>query len=117
MRRIDPRAPWLPARDYFIGVTAKPNNLGPHHYGCAFEDTQTHVGERLELLLLIHMLATLLAWLGDIASQARHEICFKLSLLRQGWEQLRRTQQCLTDIKRPTWPQLRNLMAAHASGA
>lgn len=60
-----------------------------HRFGCAFEDTLTRSAERLEVLLLIHMLATLAAWLAALAAIARHEYRFRISLLRHGWESLR----------------------------
>jgi hypothetical protein len=45
--------------------------------------------DRLEVPLLIHMLATLAAWLAALAADARHEYRFRISLLRRGWESLR----------------------------
>lgn len=65
-------------------------DLKSHRFGCAFEDTLTRSAERLEVLLLIHMLATLAAWLAALAATALHEYRFRISLLRRGWESLRR---------------------------
>lgn len=93
-------------------IEASFRDLKSHHYGCAFEDTQTRVGARLEMLLLIHMLATLLAWLDGIARIAQHETRFKLSILRRGWEHLRQTNQRLTRITRPPWVELQDLAAS-----
>ncbi len=42
-------------------------DLKSHRYGCAFEDTLTRDPRRLEMLLLIHALASLLAWLEGLA--------------------------------------------------
>lgn len=64
-------------------------DLKSHRYGCAFEDTQTRTAERLEMLLLIHLLATLLAWVEGLAGAMHHEHRFRLSILRCGWERLR----------------------------
>jgi hypothetical protein len=64
-------------------------DLKSHRFGCAFEDTLTRSAERLEVLLLIHLLATLAAWLAALAAIARHEYRFRISLLRHGWESLR----------------------------
>ncbi|KEZ77608.1 transposase family protein, partial [Salinisphaera hydrothermalis C41B8] len=55
-------------------------DLKSHQYGSAFEDTQTRVGARLEMLLLIHMLATLVAWLAALATRSEHETRFRISL-------------------------------------
>jgi len=72
-------------------IEAAFRDLKSHRYGAAFEDTQTRTAARLEMLLLIHMLATLLAWIAAMASRAQHERRFRLSLLRRGWEHLRQT--------------------------
>ena len=73
-------------------------DLKSHRYGSAFEDTLTRDPRRLEILLLIHALATLAAWLEGIAvvtalltahpakaaKQLRHSVVWL------GWESLRR---------------------------
>jgi hypothetical protein len=41
-------------------------DLKSHRYGCAFEDTLTRDPKRLEMLLLIHALASLVAWLEGL---------------------------------------------------
>ena len=41
-------------------------DLKSHRYGCAFEDTLTRDPRRLEMLLLIHALASLVAWLEGL---------------------------------------------------
>ncbi|MDB5969231.1 MAG: ISXoo8 transposase [Hydrocarboniphaga sp.] len=64
-------------------------DLKSHRYGCAFEDTLTRSAERLDVLLMIHMLATLVAWLAALATLDLHEHRFRMSLLRRGWEYLR----------------------------
>lgn len=71
-------------------------DLKSHRYGCAFEDTLTRSGQRLEMLLLIHMLASLAAWLVAIAATASTvaRVCTpslakRYSLLWIGWACLR----------------------------
>lgn len=99
------RAPWLLAHSESLNpyspaqiahwyalrmqIEASFRDLKSHRFGCAFEDTLTRSAERLEVLLLIHMLATLAAWLAALAVIARHEYRFRISLLRHGWESLR----------------------------
>lgn len=68
-----------------------------HRYGCAFEDTLTRTGRRLEMLLLIHMLASLVAWLAgcmattaDIPAVCLPSLKKRYSLLWIGWAVLRR---------------------------
>lgn len=71
-------------------------DLKSHRYGCAFEDTLTRTGQRLEMLLLIHMLASLAAWLVAIAATAKtvarvctRSLTKRYSLLWLGWACLR----------------------------
>jgi hypothetical protein len=71
-------------------------DLKSHRYGCAFEDTLTRDPRRLETLLLIHMLATLAAWLAALAtsSTALASSCVsslikRYSFLWLGWARLR----------------------------
>lgn len=71
-------------------IEASFRDLKSHRYGCGFEDTQTRRAKRLEMLLLIHLLATLVAWARAVSSRVNHEYRFRISLLRRGWEQLRR---------------------------
>ena len=70
--------------------------LKSHRYGCAFEDTLTRSSRRLEMLLLIHMLASLAAWLAGVAASANAlaRVCLtalrkRYSLLWRGWACLR----------------------------
>src|SRR5712691_2508103 len=72
-------------------------DLKSHRYGCAFEDTLTRTAERLQMLLLIHMLATLAAWLAGLGATAEDSarVCTPslaqaYSLLWIGWACLRR---------------------------
>lgn len=74
-------------------------DLKSHRFGCAFEDTLTCSAERLEVLLLIHMLATLAAWLAALAATALHEYRFRISLLRRGWESLRASHRIATPYR------------------
>ena len=71
-------------------------DLKSHRYGCAFDDTLTRSGERLEMLLLIHMLASLAALLAGLAATAsiRARVCTpslakRYSVLWIGWACLR----------------------------
>lgn len=68
-------------------------DLKSHRFGCAFEDTLTRDGRRLEILLLIHALATLVAWLEGLAAMVTASIAGALprrSVVWLGWECLRR---------------------------
>lgn len=76
-------------------------DMKSHRYGCAFEDSLTRKGPRIEILLLIHALAGFAAWLAGLvacrAGVANHLIPSgsaqrrkSYSLLRLGWEALRR---------------------------
>lgn len=71
-------------------------DLKSHRYGCAFEDTLTRDPRRLEMLLLIHMLASLAAWLAWVAAAEHTVTCVcmpslkrRYSLLWIGWACLR----------------------------
>lgn len=71
-------------------------DLKSHRYGCAFEDTLTRESQRLEMLLLIHMLATLAAWLAastatanTLARVCTPSLAKRYSLLWIGWACLR----------------------------
>ena len=71
-------------------------DLKSHRYGCAFEDTLTRSAQRLEMLLLIHMLATLAAWLAGLSAtaEASARVCTPslskgYSVLWIGWACLR----------------------------
>jgi hypothetical protein len=71
-------------------------DLKSHRYGCAFEDTLTRTAQRLEMLLLIHMLASLAAWLVGLAATANAlaRVCIpslvkRYSVLWIGWACLR----------------------------
>lgn len=68
-------------------------------FGCAFCYSLTRSAGRLAMLLLLHALATFIAWLSALASNAHTAICHggidskrgrrHYSLLRIGWETLR----------------------------
>jgi hypothetical protein len=71
-------------------------DLKSHRFGCAFEDTLTREPRRLEMLLLIHMLASLTAWLAGLAATAITvtQVCAPslvrhYSVLWIGWAMLR----------------------------
>jgi hypothetical protein len=71
-------------------------DLKSHRFGCAFDDTLTRSAQRLEMLLLIHMLAALAAWLVGLAASApAHARVCTTSLLKRysvlwiGWACLR----------------------------
>jgi len=83
-------------------IEASFRDLKCARYGCAFDYSLTRRPDRLLILLLIHALATFVAWLmamsltsdtdvmlgGIISNRARRHY----SLLRLGWETLRRYQ-------------------------
>ncbi len=71
-------------------------DLKSHRFGCAFEDTLTRTPQRLEILLLIHALAALAAWLAGLAAIAEgvaHSFMpspkARYSVLWIGWAVLR----------------------------
>lgn len=71
-------------------------DLKSHRYGCAFEDSLTRSAQRLQMLLLIHMLASLAAWLAALAAPASAwarvcpaSLAKRYSLLTIGWACLR----------------------------
>lgn len=74
-------------------------DLKSHRYGCAFEDTLTRCGRRLEMLLLIQMLATLVAWLAALAQPLPEGKTPRHSVLWQGWELLRQAARLRSDPK------------------
>ncbi|KAF0192292.1 MAG: transposase family protein [Gammaproteobacteria bacterium] len=94
-------------------------DLKSHRYGVAFEDTLTRDPKRLEMLLLIHALATLAAWLEGLAivtasliahpelatRRARH------SAVWLGWESLRRHGTRLSEWPAQACARLRNVLA------
>jgi len=94
-------------------------DLKSHRYGAAFEDTLSRDPRRLEMLLLIHMLATLAAWLEGLAiitatlvaqpvlgkRRVRH------SAVWLGWESLRRHGTRLSESPVQACARLRDLLA------
>jgi len=71
-------------------------DLKSHRYGCGFEDSLTRQPRRVEMLLLIHMLASLAAWLVGLAMSlnAVARVCLpalrnRYSVLWLGWARLR----------------------------
>lgn len=93
-------------------------DLKSHRYGCAFEDTLTRTPRRLEMLLLIHMLASLAAWLVGVAASANAlaRVCIpslhkRYSLLWRGWACLRNASalSCAPPVCSPI--RLRQLLA------
>ena len=68
--------------------------LKSHQFGFAYEDSQTRIGERLAVLLLIHALALLLTWIAGWAAQRRRldlrlrsnvTVKNSLSIISLGW--------------------------------
>jgi hypothetical protein len=51
-------------------------DLKSHHYGSAFEDSLTRRGTRLDILLLIHALASFASWLAGMACEATGIDCW-----------------------------------------
>jgi len=96
-------------------------DLKSHRYGCAFEDTLTRDPRRLEMLLLIHALASLVAWLEGLtvvtatpatttttSGQAFHSVTWI------GYEQLRRRCARLSLPPTVAAARLRNVLAEAA---
>jgi hypothetical protein len=73
-------------------------DLKSHRYGADFEEMLTRDPRRLEMLLLIHVLATLAAWLQGLAIVTRSLVAHSGHAIRRarhsvvwlGWESLRR---------------------------
>ncbi len=76
-------------------------DMKSHRYGCAFEDSLTRKPQRIAILLLIHALAGFAAWLVGLEASNRGMAAHLVpsgsaqrrksySLLRLGWEALRR---------------------------
>jgi hypothetical protein len=109
------REPWLLAASHSLcGLTARQiaaiyakrmqielafRDMKSHRFGCAFEDSLTRKGKRLEILLLLHALAGFAAWLVGLAATRQGQRLVpsgsararpRYSLLRLGWEVLRR---------------------------
>lgn len=93
-------------------------DLKSHRFGCAFEDTLTRLPQRLEMLLLIHALASLVAWLAglvtitnSIASGSKAQCPRHHSIIWLGWEMLRRNPVRLSLPLAAATRQLRTLLA------
>jgi hypothetical protein len=94
-------------------------DLKSHRYGAAFEDTLTRDPRRLEMLLLIHMLATLAAWLEGLALVTASLIAQPVLATRRvrhsavwlGWESLRRHGTRLSESLAPACARLREVLA------
>ena len=76
-------------------------DLKSGRYGCALRYSLTRSVQRLSILLLLHALACFVAWLCGLAASHAHQILHCVvrttsrphySLLRIGWERLRRTK-------------------------
>lgn len=95
-------------------------DLKSHRYGNAFEDTLTRDPKRLEMLLLIHMLATLAAWIEGLAIMSaalieqpgRANKRARYSVVWLGLESLRRRSARLSVPLSPSSSRLRNELAA-----
>lgn len=94
-------------------------DLKTHRYGAAFEDTLTRDPQRLEMLLLIHMLATLAAWLEGLTiisvTLAAHPALAtrrpRYSTVWLGWESLRRHGTRLSESPTQACARLRAVLA------
>lgn len=94
-------------------------DLKSHRYGAAFEDTLTRDPRRLEMLLLIHALATLAAWLEGLAIVTASRIAKPLlasqrvrhSAVWLGWESLRRHGTRLSVSPPEACARLRDVLA------
>jgi len=97
-------------------------DLKSHRYGAAFEDTLTRDPRRLEMLLLIHMLATLAAWLEGLAiitaALIRQPVLatrrVRHSAVWLGWESLRRHGTRLSALPSEACTRLREVLAEAA---
>lgn len=94
-------------------------DLKSHRYGAAFEDTLTRDPRRLEMLLLIHMLATLAAWPEGLAAITAALIAQPVLATRRvrhsavwlGWESLRRHGTRLSVSPSEACARLRDVLA------
>ncbi len=97
-------------------------DLKSHRYGAAFEDSLTRDPRRLEMLLLIHLLATLAAWLEGLAVITALLTAHPASKVRRsrysavwlGWESLRRGGSRLSLSPAEASARLRDLLAQAA---
>jgi hypothetical protein len=97
-------------------------DLKSHRYGAAFEDSLTRDPRRLEMLLLIHLLATLAAWLEGLAVITAFLAAHPASKVRRsrysavwlGWESLRRGGSRLSLSPAEASARLRDLLAQAA---
>lgn len=97
-------------------------DLKSHRYGAAFEDTLTRDPRRLEILLLIHMLATLAAWLEGLAIVTASLVAQPMLATRRvrhsavwlGWESLRRDGTRLSESSAQACVRLRDVLAQAA---
>jgi hypothetical protein len=97
-------------------------DLKSHRYGAAFEDTLTRDPRRLEMLLLIHMLATLAAWLEGLAIVTAALIAQPVLATRRvrhsavwlGWDSLRRHGTRLSALPSEACTRLREVLAQAA---
>lgn len=97
-------------------------DLKSHRYGCAFEDTLTRDPKRLEMLLLIHALASLAAWLEGLGAETNKTISKSPvttarrlhSVTWVGFERLRRQRACFSHPPDLAAEQLRTLLAQAA---
>lgn len=92
-------------------------DLKSHRYGYAFEDTLTRTPKRLEMLLLIHALASLAAWLAGLAATANTvaQVCApslttRYSALWISWACLRQGRLRLGEPIAHALAQLRELL-------
>lgn len=96
-------------------------DLKSHRYGCAFEDTLTRDPKRLELLLLIHALACLAAWLEGLGAADEPEPESTTPPTRRfhsvtwiGFERLRRQSAVLSHSPTTAATRLRQILAEAA---
>lgn len=96
-------------------------DLKSHRYGCAFEDTLTRDPRRLEMLLLIHALASLAAWLEGLAVVTATPVRAKTnpvprnhSITWIGYDRLRRRSARLSLPPTAATARLRQMLAEAA---
>jgi hypothetical protein len=96
-------------------------DLKSHRYGCAFEDTLTRDPRRLEMLLLIHALASLAAWLEGLGAATETELKSTTPPTRRfhsvtwiGFERLRRQSAVISHSPTTAAARLRQILAEAA---
>jgi hypothetical protein len=110
---VSPELRHLPARQLVLIYSKRMQieqsfrDLKCDRLGCAFKYSLTRDPKRIAILLLIHALATFLAWLAALSMAASAQVRYggvkssrprlHYSMLRIGWEALRRNDESCTN--------------------